>query len=362
VLCDLKKGTWSIREYNKGDEEGIVELFKITGIPITIKDWLWKFRDNPFGSFIWVGEHDGQIVGHVAYLPVSMKIGDRTGVGCQTVDVVIHPKFRRRGMFLALQEAERMQADKRGVDAIYGFPNNPSGHLKVGGARTRARKEPTLVKFLDANKLPSMIIGLRGPKILEIAARILLKIFLGIMSLYSRIVSPPNNNYSFEDIEISTIKSFDDRIDDFWKTVSGHYDVIVIRNKKYLNWRYFEKSNAEYTVLLAEKYGKILGYVALTHKVERNSKTGYIVDILASSANALDLLISKSIEYFKKENVALIRCLMLKNNVCYKILGSCGFIPVGSIWFVTRSHPCLPETLFHDSQKWYITFGDTDTV
>lgn len=361
---------WFIRKYKKGDESDIVDLFKYVAFFCSVKEWRWKFRDNPYGHFTYVGEHNGRIVGHLAHVPALMKIGDRTGIGCQVTDVVVHPKFRHQGMFLALSKAQFSEADKIGINVVYGFPNRVSGYLKAAGSRKHiACKVPVLIKFTNMNEPPFSLYKhtefFSIPRVMRNVLGILFKIFLTINSLYSKIFCQTKGDDCLENVKIRPIRSFDYRINAFWETASRYYDIIVVRNRRYLNWRYFEKPNAKYMVLLGERNDKILGYIVLLCRSEKNLKIGYIVDILASSKSVIKSLVLKAIEYFEREKTNLIRCLMLKNSVYYKILRSYNFIPIGSTFFLailTRGHLSIPETFIKDHTKWYITLGDTDRV
>ena len=89
---------WSMRAYRKGDEKGIFKLRKAV-YPEREYDWgrflrwwRWMYEDNPAGSgWIWFAEHNGQIVGQSAMVPVVMKIGEETVVASQSVAYLQSP-------------------------------------------------------------------------------------------------------------------------------------------------------------------------------------------------------------------------------------------------------------------------------
>ena len=357
-----RRSTWW-RKYEKGDEHGILDLFRIGGIARTIEEWFWEYRDNPYGNFIWVGEHGGQIIGHLASLPAQMRIGDRKATGIQTVDVIVHPKFRHQGMLVEMGKASAEEARKRGIGLTYGFPNRPTGHQKYGGFVIC--KIPSLVRFVNIGKTVDFL--QRRYRIPRVVAPTLLRVFLLIIGmftyLHSRIADIAKYDVNLANVKIRAVTSFDDRIDDFWKRASKFYDITVIRNRKYLNWRYVRKPNVKYAILLAEKKEKNLGYIVLRCRNEKNLKLGYIVDVLASSADVAQLLFSKAIEHFKKENVDAMICFMLKNNVYYKILRFNNFVPIESTWFVAMvDSSWLSEKFVRDYTSWYVTMGDTDYI
>jgi GNAT superfamily N-acetyltransferase len=362
---------WTVRIYKEGDERGILELMKLSGIERTDEHWFWEYKNNPFGHLIGVAEHNGQIVGHMALIPIYMKIGEEAIIGSQAVDLVVHPKFRRQGMFLAIGKMLTKEAGKEGIDITYGFPNEPahSGHLKYGWFDVC--KVPLLVKPINMNKMVNfldrykMIRFLNRYKISRNIIKLILTIILATISFFSRIFNRIEDNDNLRNVEIRTIESFDDRIDDFWKKVSRNYTMIVIRDKKYLNWRYFEKPNVKYTVLLAEKNERILGYIVLRSRNEKKLRLGYIVDLFASSDKKviIQALVLKAIKHFREQNVDIIICMMLKNSPFYRILRYNGFISVRSNKFIARVNSSeRSETSFKDQTKWYITMGDSDHI
>jgi len=368
---------WSVRIYKEDDELSILKLMKLSGIERTSEDWFWEYKNNPFGHLIGVAEHNGQIVGHMALIPTLMKIGDKVALGSQAVDLVVHPEFRRQGMFLAIGKFLIKEAGKEGIDISYGVPNKPahSGHLKYGWFDVC--EVPLLIKPINMNKIVNfldkyrMIRFLIRYKISRNAAKFLLQFIFTIISFISKIFNRIEDDDNTRSVETRAIKSFDDRIDDFWKKISRDYTIIVIRDKKYLNWRYFKKPNVKYTVLLAEKNGEILGYIVLRSRNEKNLRVGYIVDVFTSLDKEIVIqsLISQAIEHFRKENADLIICWMSKNSssacVYHKILRYNGFIR-----FFTRSYPLiarvisskLSRTFVGDSKKWYFTMGDSDHI
>jgi GNAT superfamily N-acetyltransferase len=367
---------WFVRKYKEGDQCGILDLMKLTGIERAGEQWVWEYKNNPFGHLIAVAEHDGQIVGHMALIPTYMKIGNKVTMGSQAVDLVVHPKFRRQGMFLAIGKFLTKEAGKEGIELTYGFPNERahSGHLKYGWFDVC--KVPVLVKPINLNSTVHFLDKYRTVRFLyrykipRNVMKTILQIILTGISFFSRLFNRIEENDALENVEISTIQSFDNRIDDFWKEVSNNFIIAVERDKKYLNWRYFEKPNVRYTVLLAEKRKKILGFIVLLSKNEKNLRLGYIVDILAllDKKNIIQSLISRAIGHFKEEGVDLIVCWMLKKksaHVYYRVLRYNGFMHLFG-----RSRPLIArvnssqssKTFLCDSSKWYITMGDSDSI
>lgn len=366
---------WSLRRYKEGDEKDILELLRMNHVYRTIEEWSWEYKDNPFGNLIVVAEHDGRVVGHEALVPAYMKIGDRIVRGSQAVDLIVHPKFRRQGISLAIGKMLAMEAEKEGIDLSYGFPNKLShyGHLKFGWFDVA--KVSQLVKPLNMSNIPNLFARYKTVKILAMhkatrtASRYMLQAFLAANSFFSKTFNQTreNDDDMFENMHVRTVETFDKRIDDFWKNISKNYSVIVIRDREYLNWRYPQKPNAGYTVLLAEKDSEILGYAVLRCMNKEGLKLGYIVDLLASPANrgVTQCLILSAIRHFKNEKADLVACRILKNNpsgrLQNKLLKYNGFIQFSSDPLICRTNSDqLSRKFVEDPEKWYVTIGDTD--
>lgn len=363
----------SVRVFKEGDQQGILEIMKVSGIERKNESWLWEYKNNPYGNLIGVAEHKGNVVGHMALLPTYIKLGDTVIRGSQAVDLVVHPKFRRQGIFLAIGKMLTKEAGDRGIDVAYGFPNAPAhpGHLKYGWFDIC--RVPVMIKPINLKKTSNFLDGYTGLRFLtkyrlsRSIAKSMLQIGLMIAGSYSRISNRFKYDHSLRNAEIHTIDLFDDRIKDFWEKASRDYPLIVIRRKEYLNWRYFEKPDVKYTVLLAERDKKALGYVVLLIRDEKSLRVGYIVDIMAFSRDStvFHSLILEAIEDFRKKNVDSIVCWMMNNSIAripYKILKNNGFITVSSNPLIGRVNSSrVSKQCLGDYTKWYVTMGDSDS-
>jgi GNAT superfamily N-acetyltransferase len=367
---------WSVRLYREGDEQGILELMNLSGIKRKIEDWYWEYGENPSGHLVGVAECSGRIIGHMALVPIYMKSGPETVKGCQAVDLIVHPKFRGQGIFLAIGKLLVNEAGKRGISIAYGFPNKPahSGHLKYGWFDVC--EVPFLVKPLANNNIADfladhrMIGSLNRFGAFKRIMNFTLSTCFAVIGFFERAFNRIQGGNT-DGVEIRRAKSYDNRIDDFWKEVSKDYTNMVVRDKKYMNWRYFRKPNAKYTTVFAEERGRILGYVVLCSENIKNLKYGSIVDILVflEQKSIIQLLISEAVEEFRREKVDLIVCWMLNNSqsgrVYYRILKANGFVrvPRRSNPFIARvNSPGLSTELIRDPTNWYVTIGDSDHI
>lgn len=374
------RSSWFVRTYEAGDEVGILELMKMDGIERTLGEWVWEYEKSPLGHLSGVAEYEGKIVGHMGLIAYSMKLGDKIVNGSQAVDLIVDPDFRGRGIFLAIGKMLTETAGKKGIPLSYGFPNRPAhaGHLKYGWFDVC--DVPELVKPMKFDKLVGsesldkyrIIKFLIRYRISRKIVSFLLRVALNVVSVFNRVFNRTDEvrkatRIGAEGIAVLTLESFDDRFDEFWKEASTNHSITVIRNKRYLNWRFVDKPNSKYTLLSAERSGKILGYVVLCSRERKNMRLGYIVDILVSSENRgiVQSLLSEAIKKFRKENVDAIICWMLKDSASscnyYKALKYNGFVHLVSHPLIARVNSSqLSKEFAADSCNWFITIGDSD--
>lgn len=345
--------SWTIRRYRESDEENILKLRKICFGRADRDKWIWQFKYSPFGSIMMVAEHKGQIIGFFSRLSVKMKVEDKVVMGSIACDAMVHPDFRHKGLYHRLSKVSWEEAKKEGHAISYGIANKIT--YKHRHKETFAIcRIPILVKFFDSyEEIKKHVVNQFLAKILSIFANSIFRIF------YSAKACP-----SFRNLTLNEITKFEDRINSFWKEALRTFKIAVVRNKEYLNWRYFQRPNSNFTVLLAEEGKKLLGYIVFSAEKTLDSKRGCITDIVThpDHPEIIQFLISEAIHRLRKEKVGLTVCWMMKNNPYYKVLRENGFIRYfrrGGI--VARADPSkISEMIIKDPNNWYLTLGDSE--
>src|SRR4030043_199486 len=97
---DRLEKEYSVRPFQPGDEEGIVELLELVfdGWPrfgllcSPLEHWKWKYLNNPlWKNQIIVGVSDHRIISCVHYPSLRIKIGHRVCLGTQGLDLRKQP-------------------------------------------------------------------------------------------------------------------------------------------------------------------------------------------------------------------------------------------------------------------------------
>jgi GNAT superfamily N-acetyltransferase len=345
---------WSVREYREGDEEQILELRGIVLSGSRDKEWWqWMYRDGPLGpATIMVAEVNQRIIGTSGSILVPLKVGDQITRGSHGIDLMVHPDYRRQGIMKAL--SAKLRESSRGMKKSigYGTPNNESyqGFVKRMGA-------------LDIGELPFLFKVINWGALLK--NRYKIPVFAGKLFGYTweRITNRPLSLKDAE-IEVEEVFSFDERIDKFCQKASEIKAIMVMKNMKYLNWRYVAKPGKEYKILLAKKHQEITGFIVL--KLEKNILfRGYIVDLLTLPGEDIvaEVLITRAMKYFKEEGAATISCWMFQDIPYYKILRKLGFLRRSGPRFCIRIiDPNIPKEFATNPANWYYVVGDGDSL
>ena len=279
--------------------------------------WEWQFEKNPFREDnelpIWIAvDEKGTIVGQICAMIEPLKIGTeihRLGWG---VDAIVLPEYRDQKIGVKLY-----QADFDGNDIYIGMiMNEPARHLhmKVGGIPidsvavfNRVARFDTLSTFnAFRNRLTTKWPG---------------KVLLWLLHLFGldRLITILINanvwirdlglsRYGNTELEIKQIDEFDQAADQFWDSVSPQFHAIVIRNSKYLNWKYVQQPHMDYQLFTALRAGKMAGYVILRKTRAPESNSGIIADLFVpfeDKAVIYSLLVF-AVQYFKQQKVKYI--------------------------------------------------------
>ncbi|MFN3533811.1 MAG: GNAT family N-acetyltransferase [Desulfatiglandales bacterium] len=335
-----------IRPYKRGDEEGIVRLRRsvfgdMDPYKATIEGWKWEFGEIPSGSpIIVVAEEGGEIVGHYGLLPMTLCHRGKEQPFGLAVDLMVHPLYRRRGLFVNMYREVERKAREEGLAGILGFPNERT--LPTYKNRLGWKHLMDLSLFFAANPI-FLLSCIRG---------------------YETTPSLPTyGKYKGMEIIFETISRFENAITPL---DSGALPYSFLkRDPDYLNWRYIKPrwySYRCYRILLRKEP---LGYFVIRNYqkkglwfavlmdifpfplIDRETTKRVFKEILAmlKGSNIVGLIFSDSIGFFKKFLDPGIRIPSLLNPRPWHV------------GWRDLSDGCGPV-----SEDFYLTFGDGDIL
>lgn len=353
---------WIVREYREGDEGDLIALHReVFGSEADPEWWRWRYLGNSAcPPIILVAVADQRIVGQYALVPVRVKMGNGECLACLSLDTMVHPDFRGAGMFTKLAEAAYAAAAGRGFRFVYGFPNANSHHGFVSklGWTDLHDGIPLWVRPLDSKA----VIGKRFGDNRVIAG-------LGSCAVRAAMGVFKRPRKATGTCTLRELQSLDERFDALWEEVSVRYPIALIRDRAYLDWRYAHRPNMRYTILAAERDGRLLGYTIPRVMPKFGLRIGFIMELIVSPGDrqvSRDLL-RGTFDRFEAEGADIAGCLMPPRHGDARLLQEMGwirvpkcFLPQDMFWGVRPLQAA--DAYLTDPANWYISWGDHDSV
>jgi len=339
----------------EGDEQELTVFNKkVMAGPSTPQYWTWKYFKNPAGKGGFALALDGKrIVGRVGGIPLRMRVGEKEVLSAQALDTDIMNEYRKGFTYYRLDNMAIKVGKEKGVGFVFGFSTKSTYEIstKTLGFR-HAAAVVKWVKLLDPIPFLGKKLGIT--KYTEVLRNNLRR--------FATRKQNPFHGKKEQGLSGPDLIHFDKRFDQLWeKSIKG--EIAVVRDAKYLNWRYIECPVADYKTYYIEHSERIEGYVILQVIEREGIIYGYIVDLLVAEEECIDKLLSKAIEYFRNQNVAAVVCWTPKVSLLASSLKNRGFLERKLEHNIIVKNYC-PEQLdieFLTNEKhWQYSFGDSD--
>lgn len=312
-----------IRNYNKGDEKKILELFEVVfKQKLSLENWEWRFRDNPAGQYMikLMWEKD-KLIGHYAVSPVIMSVEGEDVLTAHSLTTMTHPDYGGRGVFKELSNAMYNELEnKRGCKAIWGFPNNNSHY--------------GFVKRLEWINLA----------------------VLHTLGIAPKHLKPSNINYKFKQIT-----EFERHHQSFITEKNTKFaKILTKKNTAYLNWRFVQKPNSPYRCY--EFNTESNRAILIVKPYLLNKQNTYDLNIIDCFMDNYEDLSDFILHIIKELKLNFERVSIWKNIFSpeHLDLERQGFVPVlPQTYLAARIHESMPNR-FNDYRNWSISMSDSD--
>lgn len=318
----------------------------------------WQYSNPPSGEAIstFCVSPENEDAAVYSIFPVQFKSAKfGTLNGSQSLDTLTDSAHRGKGAFVSCAKENYHVAEKKGIDFIYGFPNQFSapGFFKkldwvsIGVPPFRV----FFCNFLYPLK-KKFGVGFRLPN------------FFSRIALFRKeSVIRKRHGLSYQsDIDFSS-----SAYESLWKSFSGDIPLTLDRSGDYMNWRYKSK-NENYHFLAVYSGGELKGVCVYACKDKHGGRVGYIMDLIYAPDKkeiGVALLAKATLDLFS-EKADLVLCwadIKFSLNAPYPL-----------VHYVPLPRKLQPIKLFFgvrilrdkcdisDFENMYISYADSDTV
>jgi GNAT superfamily N-acetyltransferase len=297
---------------SKKDIDGWRDLYHVVfGREFPEEVWKWKYVENPFGDsegpLIYLAESDNQIVGARSLLPsvVTIEDGQKRKVlrACQFSNAMVHPDFRRQGIFVKATKYSDEEARRKGYKLAFGYPNNQSlaGHMEMGCTYVGRLRHCAMVILPE--RILADYFGRRGiPRFLE-------KAFLPIAGAVIRLASPHTAMGRYR-LEEGPVARFAEEIANLHLCAGPRQGIFGLRSIDFLSW-HFGRPDRDYWACALYESDRMAGYLAA--HIDRVSQSASIEDVYAPGLDKgiLTRLLRAGIDHLKGQSYGSIGISLL---------------------------------------------------
>ncbi len=314
----------------------------------------WLYEDASYTAArdipLWVYSKNGQIEGQQGGIRVRLKVGAAYYDGLWTIDLMVSPPLRLRGVGAVLSNvAYEDSALSLGVEISDAARKT---FLRAGWIDLET--VPLYVRPLDAaaffgqrwNSSKGRIVGHGADLALATA---------GAVSRTGAMLAG---------VRMEEVSLFDERVDHVWEHASLSYPVIGRRDSAYLNWRFARYPEAGlYRLFLFSRGKTVIGYAVLRDGKHHELSAGYVVDYLCPPIWTYALF-AHCIAFFQRRGMKAVSCVHLNPSpLARAALSALGFVRRDSGWpLMLRPSGLDEETLavLGRPENWFLTGGDSD--
>ena len=328
----------TIRPFRLGDEEGLLAGHNRTfQPPRSLAHWQWKFRDNPANvvhTMVAAHEQHG-IVGAYVTIPVRFLVEGKQRIAGQCVDLYVLPEYRRHGarpgLFVNLALAHYEAWGGRGADQNAFHFGWPIATWRIGQKYLRYE----IVRDWDFLFCAVPAAGFR-PR--------------------------PRTDA----VEVRSVQRFDADTDALWNGFAPSVQQLaVIRDAKYLNWRFADAHDAKYELFECRdrQSNALRGVMVLRHSDFLFPNTCFIVDwvVPVNDGDATVALLAMAEQRATALHASTLATLFQHRDPRFVPFQKLGFLVYGSEYFQVVIPFAEQETHFF-REHWYHTLGDSDLV
>jgi hypothetical protein len=273
----------------------------------------WRYVDNPCQDLL-VNVHfeNEAIVANYSASPCMLKIDGQSVKTALSMTTMTDPMFAGRGLFnkLACELYEYMT--EKNYAMVWGFPNSNSHYAFMNK-----------LKWVDIYEIPTMKFVLN------------------------------------KRVEKNIIYTSDNQFLLNYERSQYLGDLIhVVKNAKYLQWRYASNPNNQYTNLVISQHGCVSSYCV----IKRYNQQVDIVDLQAQNRDEGQSLLLQAIQWASENDLGAVNCWAPRHHFMHGLCERLGFTNGEPVTYLgARTLSTVPQSKrINDYSRWYLQMGDSD--
>lgn len=311
--------------------------------------WRWCYLANPNGiSNLITVVRDGRVVGKVGNVYMQLISHGERVTAVQMEGLAIHPSERSWACLRDLFATSLAERSKENVAFVFGFAVPLSAQLGKWLGGVSLGRTPiysgflNTVRALEARHVPyplSLIGWLAQP-------------ILGLKT----------GKISYSDLELRWIENFDNTFDELWSTIEKARILAVVKDAKYLNWRYVECPGRLYRRLAAYRGERLEGLVVF--RAVETTKNAYVLELLARDDNpqTMKALLFRTFQELKTQGNGIVTASFLKGSRAASVLQELGFKSWGTrlwdMYIIITTDPRKKACPELELKNWDFSLGD----
>jgi predicted N-acetyltransferase YhbS len=316
-VADARGNQCRIRQATPDDLPAIRALFRMCfGFEQPQFHFRSKFFQASVGtSIVMIAEQDGRLIGHYALWGIPLRLGFELIAGAQSVDTMTHPEYRRRGVLVRLATAAMDIAVRRGIEVVYGFPNE--GSLTASVRRLNWHQVGNVQTFMRPLRPEGMR---RIPKHLHVPTRMALRVWPTASTAgYDICDARPSDG------AIALLLQNRAPADGACQTE---------RSPQWYDWRFSHSFGRDYRWLTLESGGGPAAFAVWGR--DTSNGNGLLADVVAVDDNAYAAAVAAVIDRARQANCAAVGTMTTRPEIL-RALRANGFRRHGNLPFKVRA-------------------------
>lgn len=320
----------------------------------------WKCGGTPGTGrgFLFFMEENDRILATISVCPKPVTIRGRLVRGAELCDGFTDPDYQRRGLFTGLVKESCQEAERQGIELIYGTPDVRTSLAplvrKCNFGEVQNTRIRYAVRFVHARHVAG---GLR-PRWLTPPVTLGLRLVAGSINLPWTLLG---RKYRMTNDELHP-----DRLVAFAASCQPATPFTgLIRHEEYLRWRYLQNPDRYQFIALLNGDESVAGVAVWKPGYKGDTRIHYLADLFISPTAGFDamirlLLASRTVAATDDADISA-----MWNPVPGKGRGILpwlmGFVPYRRIPLIVHKNQLVSELRVLD-HTWDLSMGDTDNI